>query len=295
VYSSVAAFNTGALGGGGNSSCSQPSNLDALLLSNTSVELSWSAIQEAANYTVQYRIGQTGTFTVVGPVTGTSLVLNGLLQNTEYQWQVKASCSDYSSLAVFTTGGTPGGGNGGGSSSCSAPSNTNTNAVFPTSAQVSWEAVGGALDYTVQYKTEIGGSYITVGTFTVANATITGLLPNTQYVWRVKANCSPYGSDVQFSTPAAMVAGTGTGTRSTFSSDVIIAPNPVTSRTFELIGAPIGAQVTVMNAVGQLMINENITDFRSILSAENLEPGMYFLSIIQDGGLMETKKLVIAQ
>jgi hypothetical protein len=296
VYSSVALFNTGANGSGGNTSCSQPSNTEALLLSNTSVELSWTAIQEAQNYTVQYRQGLAGAWITLAPTTATFLVLSGLLENTEYSWRVKASCSDYSSQAVFTTGGSGGGtGGGGGSTSCSAPSNTNTLAVTPTTASVEWEAVGGALNYTVQYKLELGGSYVTVGTFATANATITGLNPNTQYVWRVKANCSPYGSNVQFSTPASM-GNTATAARQSQSNTALhIFPNPAMTDAVQIQAEAAGAQLLVFNATGKMVMNQNMADRQETLQLGTLTNGVYFLRLQYENGTTQTTKLVIAR
>lgn len=208
-YSSVATFNSGG-GISGNVDCSAPSNLIHTSLTPNSVALGWSSIVGAFNYSVQYRVANTTIWLNAGTVSGTSLTLGGLVAGTTYQWRVKASCSVYSSITTFTVGSTSG---GGGSTTCSAPSNTNTSFVQSTSAQVSWEPQGGALSYTVQYRLASSATYISLGAVTVANATITGLQPGQNYVWRVKANCSPYGSDVQFRTPGtATGGGTGGGT-----------------------------------------------------------------------------------
>jgi Secretion system C-terminal sorting domain/Fibronectin type III domain len=302
VYSSVALFNTGALGNGGNSSCSQPSNTEALLLSSTSAELSWSAVPEASGYTVQYRQGLAGAWTVLPVTTATSLVLTGLLPATEYSWQVKASCSDFSSQAVFTTPGNGGGnaGGGGGAVSCSSPSNTNTLGVTPTTATVEWEANPEALNYTLQYKLELGGSYVTVGTFTTATGTITGLLPNTQYVWRVKANCSPYGSDVQFTTPAASAAaGNGSGAVAFRESAVLamqnrVFPNPATADAVQILTEAPGAQLQIFNSAGVPVTNLAMTDIRQELNVSNWKNGLYFVQIRQTDGSVQTIKLVVA-
>ncbi len=289
VYSSVAMFNTGASGNGGNSSCSQPSNTEAFLLSNTMVELSWSVVLEAQSYTVQYRKGLAGVWIELAPTTATTVVLSGLLENTEYSWRVRASCSDYSSQAVFTTGGSSSGGGGGGATSCSSPSNTNTFSVTPTTAVVGWEANPEALNYTVQYKLELGGSYVTVGTFTTATATITGLLPNTQYVWRVKANCSPYGSDVQFATPAGM------GTLALRQSDRVntqLSPNPAANEVQIIVPQP-GVQVLVTSMAGVLVSNITMDKHQQTLNVSNWNNGLYFVQIRQMDGSVQTSKLVV--
>lgn len=293
VYSSVALFNTGANGAGGNTSCSQPSNLDALPLSTTSVEVNWSAIQEAQNYTVQYRLGLNGAWITMPPVTGTSLTLNNLLPGFEYSWRVKASCSDYSSQAVFTVPGT-GGGSGGGSTSCSAPSNTNTLSVAPTSAVVTWEPQGGALNYTVQYRLELGGTYTTVGTFTTATATIAGLAPGTQYVWRVKANCSPYGSDVQFTTPLARINQSVAARMADAPAPLHIYPNPTTQSQVQIAVQSAGTLVQVFNTTGRLVAARQTTDLQTSLDVSNWQNGLYLVRVCYDNGGQSTAKLIVA-
>lgn len=293
VYSSVASFNTGSGGGGGNTECSQPSNQEAFALSNNSVQLSWSGVLEALNYTVRYRVGLTGAWVTLGPVTGTTVTVSGLAQNTTYYWQVKASCSVYSSEAIFTTGGTSGGGSGGGgSTSCSAPSNTNTNAVFPTSAQVSWEPQGGALDYTLQYRLELGRTYTTVGTFTSSSATITGLQPGVQYVWRVKANCSPYGSDNQFSTPVFRMS-RGNASGGVAVGEMQLWPNPAAS-VVDIRVAETGAQLFLVNSVGQVVFQEVLTDLQNTINVANLNNGVYFARVQYNNGQAKTTRLVVA-
>jgi hypothetical protein len=273
----------------------------SLPLSNTSVELSWSAIQEAQNYTVQYRLGLAGAWITLLPTTATALVLNGLQAGSEYSWRVKASCSDYSSQAVFTTGGgqTGGGNTGGGATSCSAPSNTNTLSVLPTSAVVEWEANPDALNYTVQYRLETGGAYFTVGTFTASTATITGLIPNRQYVWRVKANCSPYGSDVQFQTPASgslkqnavLVEKNQKGKRT--AGTLQVYPNPVfTDMVYVQTDLP-GANLRIMNQTGRIIQEFTLTDTQQAIPIEQWPAGVYFLQLLDQPGTVSTTKLVV--
>jgi Secretion system C-terminal sorting domain/Fibronectin type III domain len=236
-YSSVATFNSGG-GISGNVDCSAPSNLVHTTLTATSVSLGWSSIVGVFNYSVQYRVANATTWLNGGTVTGTSLTLGGLVAGRTYQWRVKASCSVYSSTTTFTVGSSSGG--GGGSTTCSAPSNTNTNLIMNTSAQVSWEPQGGVLNYTVQYRLASSATYVTVGTVTSASTTITGLQAGQNYVWRVKANCSPYSSDVQFSTTGTAIGGGGTGGSTSCSSPSNTNTNLVLSNSAQVSWEPQG-------------------------------------------------------
>jgi hypothetical protein len=299
VYSSVSAFVAGATGG--NTTCSQPSNTDATSITTSSAVLNWSAVQEALDYSVEYRPGLSGAWIAAGTTTGTSLSLSGLSANTQYEWRVKASCSDFSSNAVFTTlsSGTGGGtGTGGGSTSCSAPSNTNTLLVTSTSANVEWETQGGALNYTVQYRRELGSTvYTTVGTFTGNTATITGLQPGVKYLWRVKANCSPYGSDNQFETPFSAnfstPAAVRPGAQISGSSLLRIFPNPANGDVVQVANNANGAQLMIMNSAGQLMANTILSESMHTVSISNWNNGLYIVRIQHADGRSETSKLVI--
>jgi hypothetical protein len=220
--------------------------------------------------------------------TGTSLSISNLQANREYEWRVKASCSTYSSIAKFVTGTT----GGGGSSSCSAPSNTNTNAVFANRAIVSWEAQGGAVNYTVQYKLESATTYVTVGTTTGTTLTINGLQAGRKYQWRVKASCSPYGSDVQFETPFA----SGNGNATTMSTIVNVFPNPANGSEVQ-IGLEIeNAQIMLFDATGRLIKQEVANDMQHTVNIANLPNGMYFIRVSYANSLEQPKttRLVIA-
>jgi hypothetical protein len=117
TFSSVATFNSGG-GVGGNTSCSQPSNLNANVTSPTTATLSWSGAEGALYYTVQYRLNNSGAWINAGTVMNLSINVANLALNSVYGWRVKASCSVYSSVALFNTGASGNGGN----TSCSQPS-----------------------------------------------------------------------------------------------------------------------------------------------------------------------------
>jgi Secretion system C-terminal sorting domain/Fibronectin type III domain len=297
VYSSVASFSTGVSGNTGNSSCSQPSNTDAINISATGAILTWSAIQEAVNYTVQYRQGLTGAYITAGTVTGTSLTLSALTAGTEYSWRVKASCSDYSSQSVFTTTSTNGGNTGGGpvSTSCSSPSNTNAVAIFTTSANIEWEPQGGALDYTVQYRLKNTFTYTTLGVFTGNTATLSGLLPNTEYEWRVKANCSPYGSDVSFTTLASFaLVRNNIQTNAASVKKMSVFPNPAQGDEINITTEIEGGQIQIINYAGQVVVNKVVNSPQDRIDIAQLNSGLYIVRMQFQDGSVESNKLIIS-
>jgi hypothetical protein len=217
-------------------------------------------------------------------LTGTSFNVANLLTNSTYEWRVKSSCSDFSSIVTFSTGLGTG---GGGSTSCSSPSNTNTVSVSTNSAQIEWEAVTGAANYTVQYRLETATTYITLGTFTAAIANITNLATGQNYVWRVKANCSPYGSDVQFSTASL---------RTAMQSQVgfQIFPNPATEGYISLQSEMPISEVKILDSYGKMVLSQAIGQNETQLDIQHLSNGIYFVLVTQTGINTKPFRLVVS-
>ena len=293
-YSSIAVFNSG--GGGNNTACSQPSNLNAVSTSNTSADLSWSASSGAFSYTVQYRVQGVGAFTTISLVQGLSVSVTGLQQGATYEFKVKSSCSVYSSIALFTVGSN----SGGGGTSCSAPSNTNTISVTATSAMVEWEAVNVAANYLVEYRLENALTFTTVGTFTTAFATINGLTPGQQYVWRVKANCSPYGSDVQFTTPANKVANDNAalanklGAAYQSSIKFTATPNPANNGFIEINTDNSAGIINMKDITGKTILEKVFSLQSNRIDVTSLKNGIYFIYLSYANEVSAVQKIVIA-
>ncbi len=91
--------------------------------------------------------------------------------------------------------------------SCNAPTGLSESAVTQTSATISWSAVSGASNYTVEYKQNSSSSWITAASATTSTSVnLTGLNAATVYDWRVRTNCSSGSSGYtqdQFTTAAA--------------------------------------------------------------------------------------------
>src|SRR6187455_938287 len=82
----------------------------------------------------------------------------------------------------FTIGGTP---------ACGTPTGLSNTPATETSTTVSWNAVGGANNYDVDYKTNAASTWINAATATTSTSVdLSGLAAGTLYNWRVRANCS---------------------------------------------------------------------------------------------------------
>ena len=92
------------------------------------------------------------------------------------------------------------------STTCLAPGGLSASNIASTTATLNWNAVSGALVYTVQYKPTSSSNWIvaTSGTYGLS-VNLYSLSANTSYDWRVYTNCSlteasSYSSTAQFST-----------------------------------------------------------------------------------------------
>ncbi|NDD55718.1 BspA family leucine-rich repeat surface protein, partial [bacterium] len=159
---------------------------------NTQVLLSWTAPTDnggalITDYSIQYKSGSGAWITFSeGVSTSTSAVVTGLVNGTEYTFQVAAiNAAGTGSYSTSSLGVTP-------ATTPDAPTGlTGT----PRSSQVvlAWTAPdngGSAItDYVVQYQLASGGSWTTFadGTSTNTSATVTGLTNGTAYLFQVAA------------------------------------------------------------------------------------------------------------
>ncbi len=169
-------------------SCTTPTWPTTSYVTETSATFSWSSVSGAQSYTVQTRLPN-GTWYDIpgGPVNNTSVTVSGLNPNTTYQWRVRANCGNgeysyWTSGTTFTTLG----------QSCYAPNWLYTANITQTSAGLDWNAVNGALSYSVQWRVSGSSTWndLAGNPWQSSWADIYGLQPGTTYDWRVRSNCS---------------------------------------------------------------------------------------------------------
>ena len=177
--------------------CPAPNGLSASNTSYSSTDVSWN-LTSAVNYTLEYKPASQSDWalaTSIPNLTTNSYQIQGLNQNTTYDYRVKANCvlgSDESmwSVSSFTT-----------TLSCPAPSSLAVSDITTSSALVKWNPTLNPATWTegylLQYKlsTEAYWSNATsISAIQDTFYTITGLNPSTAYNVRVKAVCNP-GAD----------------------------------------------------------------------------------------------------
>lgn len=201
--------------------CPLPSGLNALPAQN-SASLSWNAVSGVSGYTVE--VENTGSNTIAFNtefnVVGTSTTVSGLIANAEYKFKVRSRCggdhSDWSAWSNFVTTGSGTGTGTGTGGSCALPTGLAATG-YGTSAALIWNAVSGVSSYTIEVEDASGNP--TVFNFetnvTSNNYTVTGLLANQPYKFKVRSNCGGTQSDwtafVTFNSSTGSGTGTGTG------------------------------------------------------------------------------------
>ncbi len=169
-------------------SCDTPDGLTAIDVGVQSVTLTWNDTEGANLYRVRYR-PLDGSWSATR-VTDNSLDLNGLLENTTYQFQARAICgnqrSTWSAISLFTTSNT---------TACDMPTGLFTLGIGSLQATLTWQMVTGANSYNARIR-EVGTTTWTEINGINSNLTIAdGLSANSTYEYQVQADCGSSNSD----------------------------------------------------------------------------------------------------
>ncbi len=183
-------FSTSGVGGGG-TGCGVPTGLTVAFQGDTAV-LQWAAVAGAAYYSLEIE-GKPGQLKWKVAVQTNAYLFPGLLQGVLYKFKVRTHCTDGTTSAwtkeiYFSKNQAPT--PAGGLLPCSTPTGLQVLAVTPTSAELAWNAVPGAVGYYVELEREPSGSgEIKVFTPSAAYSAM-GLVPGQAYKFKVRALCA---------------------------------------------------------------------------------------------------------
>jgi hypothetical protein len=180
-------------------SCAAPGNVTASPTPLNSVDVSFTPVASAVNYTV--RCFWTGDSTAAGTIiittTTSPVTIGNLRPGAHYVVYVTSNCAGGgTATSPWQTFQAQGNGGGPGPGACTAPTNISVTSPSATTAVVSFSPVATATSYTVRYfwtgdSTAAGMMSQTV---TSSPATLSGLRPSAYYVVRVTSNCANGGT-----------------------------------------------------------------------------------------------------
>ena len=102
-----------------------------------------------------------------------------------------------------------------GAVACGNPSGLSATSITTSSPTVSWNAVSGAVSYSVDYKTTASGTWTNAATGTTSlSVNLSGLASATTYDWRVRTNCASSSSSyttAQFTTSSPATCNSPSG------------------------------------------------------------------------------------
>ncbi len=182
---------------------------------------------------------------------------------------------------------------------CTTPSNLSENNITVTSAILQWNAVADAIKYVVRYK--VGGTSTWVRVNSASPAVIiSGLMPDTRYIWQVQSVCSvqPIGS----SEWSAKESFTTKPLKLAFAPVVDgmnVYPNPASSSVAISFQLSQPSKITIeLNYVSGRKVrtiaegNFEAGDHQFSFERENLNAGVYLLQMRSESGIV-TQKLII--
>lgn len=254
---------------------------------------------EYGNFTTPTAIGSTVS---TGSGTITATIPAKLTYSSGYRIRIRSSdtlATGYNYYAYADTGYAL-------TLTCPAPSSgfTATN-ITGTSATLNWAAVGCAAGYKVQYRVKGTTTWTTAPLITTNTATLslTGLVANTTYQWRVATRCknngtsgfSPYSTVKKFTTATAAVFASvdASDAAITQAGVITLQPNPATTHTLLTINGKLkDASITLIDFSGKPVWRSGAVSSNNVLiPVSNLASGVYLVKV-NNGAATKILKLV---
>lgn len=234
----------------------------------------------------EWKLTTGGTYVQVVD-TGTSAnmtyTLTGLADSTSYTYRAFVSTTDttmYGEELQFTTLASS-------VTSCDEPTNLQVSNISPSSAEVSWTAVGGEDSWVVEHKLQ-GTEEWQVQSVNTTQVTLTGLTSGSTYQVRVKAVCDGDESDyveTAFTTSVGIC-------NVNYEQYITLMPNPADNFIDLRINGNMKVdEAVIYNAFGQTVQTVVLTDNYARIDLGGMASGMYFVRVRHEQGTV-TKKFI---
>jgi hypothetical protein len=162
---------------------------------------------------------------------------------------------------------------------CGAPANLSTSAITATSSTVSWPAVSGASNYTLQYKKSTTTSWTSLTT-TTNTYNLTGLSSSTLYNWQVRTNCSSGSSAYTIGTNFTTLASISTSCTDTYESN-----NTLSAATLISVNTNITALINTSTDLDWFKFSNTLTAKNIRVTLSNL-PADYDIRLYNSSGTL---------
>ena len=251
--------------------CLDPTNVGISSIGLNTASASWDAVSITGKYDLRFRAVGASSWTTLTNFVGTSYVMTGLSDGTDYEFEVRSVCGGgFASAwvsATFTT-----------VLACTTPTNLTASDITPSSATLSWDAVTGAQYYI--YSTRIIGVTGWVNDTAYTNSvSITGLFSSqgAEFRYRVQTVCDVSGSNSSSFTPTEV-----------FTIPSCALSIDVTSTDATAYGASDGtASVSVSGAYGSVTLDVSGIDTTA------LSAGTYTVTATDASGCSVTESFTI--
>jgi len=271
----------------------------------TSLTVTWAALSGVSSYTVQFRVqGSNAAFSQITGITGTSTTVSGLLAGTTYEFRVVAVCTSgtTSTPSQTSTGTTTA------SSGCTTPTTFTFTPTNPTSGIFAWTPTSGAVCYIVSYG-PLSSNPSLWPQFLVphpgSSLTVNDLLPNTQYGYQIRTNCSlcSVRSGIRSNPSATFTFTTAASREAQIASESVVQefrvyPNPNRGLFSVLFDAQESGTVelSVLDATGRAVYNRTVVTQNGKnelpIDLAQQAAGVYLLHFKQGQNLRTVKVIV---
>ena len=177
---SITSAAVGPVTAAGGNRPSAPIDVTATAQSTSSIQISWRSVTEGTSYNIEVRTTETGTWSSLTTVSGTSYTHTGLSANTQRWYRVFAINSDGTSSASSTVQAT---------TNPPAPTTAPTVSHSTGTQQItfSWSAVTNATSYEYQWKRATDSNWYSIRETTARQTFINTGGPRVEYQFRVRA------------------------------------------------------------------------------------------------------------
>jgi len=162
---------------------------------------------------------------------------------------------------------------------CPIPTDVYTDNITTTKASIFWNPIPDADLYQIWYRPAAGGTWLKKSS-TTNMKTIKSLLPETEYMYKVRTKCTD-GSFGAFTSTAYFTTLPLREHNAPVSHTVQFFPNPATT-TIHITLAETDTHVAyrIMNMHGQTVLSGSIHNDQQQVDVSDLSAGMYFIDLI---------------